>query len=446
MAPQKNSAKGIIINRMYAGSYLSDNIGHEVINLFRADNNNFYIYINPYGSVSKEALNFENILLVRLAGKNLFEVIGLATGLTPAYCVTNPGNQTKKSFDDVLKAQNDYIKSQNGVSYGGVSIIDIFSSASLQDIYISFKADCVREPKEGQRIFLYYKEKKDKSYQSDQAEYSHLPGLVIEITQQSWPRTALKTYIVEDNNNNVPSDYDKLKDVIDNKSLWKEKSVEKIINDSLFKSYPNSLFYICGIQDNENCISNAIVYFMNEPRYKKLWVDFFKRELKINLSENYQAYREVDAKIKDDNDTGGRIDILIKDDDNIVVIENKIKSDINSIKSDLSDGSKNKKNQLHRYYNFINKKYINYKHYFFILHPNYNVPHLEGLNAKEYNKITYQLLYEYLNKDGIREIVEKDMDFNSLKILLKRHCNDTPNGYLRDEMMIKFYNRIKELK
>ena len=33
----------IILNRMYVGDYLGENIGHEVINLMKADNNNNYI-------------------------------------------------------------------------------------------------------------------------------------------------------------------------------------------------------------------------------------------------------------------------------------------------------------------------------------------------------------------------------------------------------------------
>ncbi len=31
-------AKGIVLNRMYVGDYLSSNLGHEVINLYQADN------------------------------------------------------------------------------------------------------------------------------------------------------------------------------------------------------------------------------------------------------------------------------------------------------------------------------------------------------------------------------------------------------------------------
>ena len=40
-----NKTEGIILNRMYAGDYLDENIGHEIINLFRADDNCNYIYL-----------------------------------------------------------------------------------------------------------------------------------------------------------------------------------------------------------------------------------------------------------------------------------------------------------------------------------------------------------------------------------------------------------------
>ena len=34
---------GIVLNRMYTGSYLSSNLGHEVINMFQADDDNYYL-------------------------------------------------------------------------------------------------------------------------------------------------------------------------------------------------------------------------------------------------------------------------------------------------------------------------------------------------------------------------------------------------------------------
>lgn len=60
--------KEILINKMYVGEYLNNNIGHEVINLLRADGNTDkfgdgqnYIYVQPYGTMEKEH-NEKNIL------------------------------------------------------------------------------------------------------------------------------------------------------------------------------------------------------------------------------------------------------------------------------------------------------------------------------------------------------------------------------------------------
>lgn len=43
----KSASREIIINKMYVGGYLSegDNIGHEIINLYKADDGKNYIYL-----------------------------------------------------------------------------------------------------------------------------------------------------------------------------------------------------------------------------------------------------------------------------------------------------------------------------------------------------------------------------------------------------------------
>lgn len=45
-----NGSEAIVLNRMFTGDYLEDNIGHEVINLFKSDNGKFYLYLNALGS------------------------------------------------------------------------------------------------------------------------------------------------------------------------------------------------------------------------------------------------------------------------------------------------------------------------------------------------------------------------------------------------------------
>ena len=48
------TAESIVLNVMYTGTFLNENMGHEVINLFKDDQNNHYLYLNPYGNFSKE--------------------------------------------------------------------------------------------------------------------------------------------------------------------------------------------------------------------------------------------------------------------------------------------------------------------------------------------------------------------------------------------------------
>ena len=46
----QSEKKGIVLNRMYTGSYLSSNLGHEVINMFQDDQGKHYLYLNAKGN------------------------------------------------------------------------------------------------------------------------------------------------------------------------------------------------------------------------------------------------------------------------------------------------------------------------------------------------------------------------------------------------------------
>ena len=50
----KNKKDVIVINRMYVGDYLNSNLGHEVINMFTADDGKHYLYLNAYGSFASQ--------------------------------------------------------------------------------------------------------------------------------------------------------------------------------------------------------------------------------------------------------------------------------------------------------------------------------------------------------------------------------------------------------
>ena len=206
-----------------------------------------------------------------------------------------------------------------------------------------------------------------------------------------------------------------------------------------------SLFDICQIQNNENCFSNVLAYFMMQPQYYELWVEFFKK-FGIDLDKDFSVEREASAKIEEDHNkiegdhntkpSGGRIDLLIRDGINIIVIENKIKSDVNSVAKDKFDC-----NQLDRYVNYIDwLKSENEQGHFILLTPNYNVPTLKEEMRNIYKIVTYGEVYDFLS--DYKHKFENDLNFVAFFNAIKRHTFKTENEYYFQEMMEKFYRRL----
>ena len=423
---------------MYVGDYLSTNLGHEVINMFQADNGNHYLYLNAYGNFGKSHLGqIGYMLLVKYHAEGMFEVIGKAEGLMDVEGADATLKQDYKAVNpSISKAQTEYVEKEN-ITYGGVPIRKIFNDAEQQNIFITYKAARLFKP--NRKIFIGYGVEAD-----------------VVLTGYKQAKTSLKTYIYPEGTfagdqkrekiEEKKLDYKKLYDLIEQDNLWIES--KECINDDLLKikSREVSIFDICQIQNDENRFSYALAYFMTQPQYKKLWQNFFK-QYRVELGDNYTVTREESAKIEDkewDHTTkssGGRIDLLIRDDKNIIVIENKIKSDINSIDGD------NEGEQLGRYYNYVswstqkNKPDEGKNPHFMILTPNYNPPHIKSKDMEKiYQVITYGDLYTYL--DG-KDEVKSDLNFKAFFEAMHRHTHENVNDYLYYDMLEKFVRRIK---
>lgn len=439
-----NKREGIVLNRMYVGDYLSTNLGHEVINMFQADNGGHYIYLNATGNFGKEhSGKIGYMLLVKYHSENIFEIIGMANGLTEVDGSNVAQHKDlKKINEDVYSVQKDYIEKEN-ITYGGAPLLKIFNNAEQQNVYVTYKAERLYKP--CRRLFIGYGKTEMKT------------DVVLEGYKQA--KTTLKTYVYpegtfssdtkKENVEEKKNDYTKLLDLINRNDLWlehKQRIDKKMLNDS---TRDVSIFDICQIQNDENCFSDALRYFME--KYPKVWKMFFAM-YGVDLDYNYTVTREEAAKIEDEDTEdkylktterqSGRIDLLISDDKNVVVIENKIKSDINSISGDNSAG------QLERYYNYINWKIEKEKgdndeqkkSAFFILAPNYNCPE-ETMNGI-YHVITYRELYNFLE---ITDVVNNDCNFKAFFDAMHRHTHDNVNDFLYYEMLEKFIRRINEV-
>ena len=73
----------ILINQLFAGSYLQEgtNIGHEIINIFRDDNDENYLFITPYGNVNGH--DVDKVLFVQnIKARETMEIVMKAEGLS----------------------------------------------------------------------------------------------------------------------------------------------------------------------------------------------------------------------------------------------------------------------------------------------------------------------------------------------------------------------------
>lgn len=432
---------GIVLNRMYAGSYLSSNLGHEVINMFQADNGKHYLYLNSRGNFEEKGKLVSHMLLVMHIGGKRVEVLALAKNLKPvesANC-SLPRNLSKKD-NTISEAQQAYIlgekknekRKKGGIHYGGVPLLNLFGDAGQQNIFVSYevKKDCFFKPKE--RITLCF------------GEEEWQKGDIL-LTEHKFGSTTLHQYILEGNR-----DYETLISHIEKagkecsnqeNSMW-EPFNEKVVLGT-YSTHKISLFDICQIQYNENCFSNALAHYME--KYPTLWANFFREELGIPLQDTFSVSREVDAKVKDKKykeNTGGRIDLLLSDDDLFVIIENKVKSDINKVERDLGMNH----TQLNRYENYV--KYLiksgdvpQTQYRAFLLAPNYNMPQLD--NDKAFEPLTYRQICDYL-EDKIVSL--NDDDFTAFYHAMRRHRFDYESLCQYDDMKNIFYSRIEEYK
>ena len=149
------------------------------------------------------------------------------------------------------------------------------------------------------------------------------------------------------------SDLNVVKIIFDNLKKFLTVNNDNLINYNDLKSE----LPLCIINDRvslEDSMSNMIAYFLRRDNdlLKKFLLNFLNVKTKSN--EKFQIIREEK-----------NIDLLLKSDNKIIVIENKINSGINGIKSP-------KYSQLSKYYQYVNDKYKNHDKFFFLLKPNNN--------------------------------------------------------------------------
>ena len=379
---------------MFTGGYLGDNIGHEIINLFKADDGNNYIYLCKDGKYTRKDLP-KYVIQVRHHCTRTLEVISIA-----------------EIESKITKQEIDNIK------YGGVSIVDIFKENEEQgtDTYITFKATNVIKPTPDQPVYIAYEGNRVKVNISTPfiKPTIILNEKVVVNGKEKYNFDvceALRNYIYY--NENQDSDYFKLnsliKNAFSNNIDWQPVSEQlglTVKDSSKIYATPGDIY---GISNLELPYSNAFKFFIE--KYPQLLSGIFGKICSyFDMHRNYQITR-IEREWRN-------IDILIEVDNKLViVIENKIFSDLNGKKE-------NEITQLDKYERIIKKedKYNAYKKIFILLLPDHNNINID--NYTNWHKLFYSSVSSCLdefvktnNDEQLKDFAEmvsrhSDKDYN----------------------------------
>lgn len=360
------SENEILINQLFSGGYLAEggNIGHEIINLFQDDLGDRYLYVTKNGCVTGHQV--ESVIFVRRINDKTVEVIAIGVGLSPV----DPESALK-------------------LTYGGALLPNIFKS----NIYngekdefsgnVTFKAEQVLVPSGTQRIMI------TTSSETTLPESAFVQK--IDSVSENIANTSLRRYYPQKKD---PDAYEQLSSLINRPGLWESASdVGQLVADGSLYSQRPSFLEIIGKENDELVFSNLLAYFFDYSH--EAFRRFASETLKVEtMSLNFSITREKSASKK--GTSRGRIDLWIEGDNDIILIENKIKSGINGL-------DENGQSQLSHYHSFAQEEAIsrNKNLHLFLLAPDYN-----NISLKEYGQegiyqsISYSSVYDFFTKNA----------------------------------------------
>ena len=434
---------------MFSGSYLKDNIGHEWINLFKSDSEKYYLYLNPDGTFNqKRVKQYEKdkerdstdkepdskgktgnyMLMVKNFDKEVWQVIAVA------------------KLSGIVELGEGERLIGDSVTYNGVALKDIFSdNVALNKQNVTFKAEKVRFPESP--VFI-------------------TQDSLIEKKNFNFAKQSLRQYV------NVGDSAYKLlinivNEVLNNEVLKGPLSPSKV-NDSSSLSMvkPTTLFEIIHKENDELMYSDMLKFYLEDEGFAKY---FIEKVLDVTLESDERVERVEREEFN--------IDLLIRTNKRLIVIENKIHSGINgkdklSVMDQYKDvvnvldwngglsfskpyvSSSTIPSQLTKYYIYAeflkqNEPSLYSKpNSYFILCPEYKKKEVDGVEEymsfnpgnRVYKVVTYKDVYDRMleYKDWINFSPDKVKYWNEFISVMARHTKSSKFEYELEQMRLKF--------
>ncbi len=324
---------------MFTGDYLNNNLGHEVINLFRDDNKQNNIYLCRDGKYSRKDIP-KYVIQVRrphLSARTL-EIINIATDL------------------ELYKGD------QGEVSYGRVPVTNFFGgNKEKQEVCITFRAGLVIKPKEP--LYICYQGKEELPSANTIVLKEKVVNAKGEMVYRFNVSQQLREYFTDGDDYNTLDEFcTKAFEDFNHGNGWVR--VDEDFRDEKFDEEDSPLLPtdIYGIGTWELAYSNAFRHFLESNKtFLKAFCELCLRKYlgkDITLPLFF-----ADAKVEIKREWK-HIDLLIEYGEYVFVIENKIFSDLNG----------KDKGQLEEYKIAIENEenYVNKNKIFILLTPNHN--------------------------------------------------------------------------
>lgn len=393
----------LVINRMYSGDYLQNNLGHEVINMYESDEGGYYLYLNPLGSFHrKHSDRVKRMLLVRSTSyKACVEVIGMAQGLSDM-------PQDAKSQDVLVQK----------IHYGGVSLKQLFdSNESKQDCFVTFRAQQVWHPTVPTYIV----------FKDGTTELDSNPSLrVIHLADTNQAKTSLKQYFSEEEQSR---DYRRLLDLFEEP---RGEAMPKVNPEELRCPTEKNFFEVCGIDNSELAFSNIFAHFLEK----------YPGILHEMATEYGHSIDCTSLTVK--RETEMNIDLFVETPSHIVVIENKVLSDINGREHATDKGE----SQLGKYYWHVTKSEEREKDkrakLFVVLTPDHNNVNIsQYTHGDKYTKVYYSQVRDFLKGYVERHHLQSDIYMQEMLTAMHKHCQKFYNE-LFDKTEQRLYRTLRE--
>lgn len=372
----------VIISKMFAGRFNEDSIGHEVINFIKPDNSNdSYIYTPPDGDSRK----VDCVVLVGKAEDYAYPILAIACEVEVAKLEDEENiRYGRKIIKEIDFKEEDFNKDV------GRESSDILYKKNLTYKVLN---NSLKKPKE--TIYIIPKLKNKRKIGVVKKRVKELAASKIkyvELNEGNPQHDKCYCRCVEVNNK-------ELYKLIQDAKQWEDYPLKKTRElKSKIQYKDDSFLKFIEKENSEQIYTNMICNVLNKAgkRCRKEFVDLLLQKVNkkdgLNSDKDFSVKKE---KILKNSKYKGRMDLLIENPNLKIIIENKIKSDLNGIFVE----DEIEKSQIDKYRNYLDKLCEETEQkaesLIFILKPNYSKVKISE-NVDEV--INYSELYEFFAK------------------------------------------------